>query len=133
MNGIRIQLGVPANRAGAMEDWGLVSYSEGLLLYDPARSAPGQQRLVYEIVAHEIAHMWFGNLVTHASWEEIWLNEAFATWIAIKLTDRFNPQWHVALGKRAELEPVLLRDAGPATRAIRSGPVSERAVMDVID
>ncbi len=127
------QLAVPANRSGAMEDWGLISYAEGILLYDPARSRPLQQRIVYELVAHEVAHMWFGNLVTHASWEEIWLNEAFATWIAGKLVDRFNPHWHVTLNARAELEPVLERDAGSATRAIRSGPVSERAVYDVLD
>ncbi len=85
------QLAVPANRAGAMEDWGLISYAEGILLYDPARSRPSQQSVVFGLVAHEIAHMWFGNLVTHASWEEIWLNEAFATWIANKLNGPLQP------------------------------------------
>ena len=70
-------------REGAMEDWGLISYSENAILFDPARSH-STRRNVFNIVAHEIAHQWFGNLVTAASWDEIWLNEAFATWMENK-------------------------------------------------
>ena len=124
---------VPSVREGAMEDWGLISYSEDALLYDPATSSPRTQRGVFSVVAHEIAHQWFGNLVTAASWDEIWLNEAFATWMAAKATAHFNPDWHDELERRPGLDRTMAGDMGGATRAIRSGPVSETAVFDVFD
>ncbi len=127
------QLAVPSTRWGAMEDWGLISYAEDALLFDAARSSPETQRDVFEVVAHEIAHQWFGNLVTAASWSEIWLNEAFATWLAEKAADRFNPAWQVQLHRRTPIDRTMLRDAGLATRAIRSGPVTESQVFDVFD
>ncbi len=127
------QLAVPSTRWGAMEDWGLISYSEDTLLFDPAMSSQQTQRQVFDIVAHEIAHQWFGNLVTAASWNEIWLNEAFATWLAEKVADRFNPSWQVALHRRTPIDRTMQRDASRATRAIRSGPVTEATVFDVFD
>lgn len=126
-------LAVPSNREGAMEDWGLISFAESALLFDPVTSGTQTQRLIFSIVAHEVAHQWFGNLVTAASWEEIWLNEAFATWLAEKATDRFNPEWQVPLRRRLDIEKVMARDATAATRAIRSGPVPEDRVADVFD
>ncbi|CAG1019064.1 aminopeptidase N [Burkholderiaceae bacterium] len=127
------QLAVPSTRWGAMEDWGLISYSEDALLVDRQRSSGDTMREVYETVAHEIAHQWFGNLVTAASWEEIWLNEAFATWMQTKATDRFNPGWQILLQNRLPVDRAMALDAGAATRAIRSGPVRETAVSDVFD
>ncbi len=127
------QLAVPSVRQGAMEDWGLISYSENSLLFDPARSSPETERGVFNTVAHEIAHQWFGNLVTAASWDEIWLNEAFATWMADKAMARFNPLWRTDLERRLPLDRTMAGDAGDATRAIRSGPVSEGSVFDVFD
>jgi aminopeptidase N len=127
------QLAVPAGRDGAMEDWGLISYAESVLLYDPAKSSPETKQTVFAMVAHEVAHQWFGNLVTASSWDEIWLNEAFATWLERKATARFNPDWQVGLQQRLPIDRTMTRDAGPATRAIRSGPVRESSVFDVFD
>ena len=127
------QLAVPSTRWGAMEDWGLISYAEDNLLIDPAHTNPTQQRGVFWVIAHEVAHQWFGNLVTAASWNEIWLNEAFATWMANKVMDRFNPAWQVKLNLREYLDETMATDATDATRAIRSGPVRETAVSDVFD
>jgi len=127
------QLAVPSARGGAMEDWGLISYAETALLFNPANSDPRRRREVFSTVAHEVAHQWFGNLVTAASWEEIWLNEAFATWMAEKATDHFNPQWWVSLRRRQPIDQAMVSDASSATRAIRSGPVSEDRVFDVFD
>ena len=127
------QIAVPSTRDGAMEDWGLISYNEAALLFDPLKSGPKTQRGIFSVVAHEIAHQWFGNLVTAASWEEIWLNEAFATWLAEKATDRFNPEWQVGLRRRSPIDRTMLDDAGSATRAIRSGAVGEDHVFDVFD
>jgi aminopeptidase N len=127
------QLAVAGVRDGAMEDWGLISYSEPAILFDPSRSSPKTRRWVFDTIAHEIAHQWFGNLVTAASWDEIWLNEAFATWMAAKATARFNPAWQSELHRRQWIDRAMARDATRATRAIRSGPVRESAVFDVFD
>ena len=127
------QVAVPSTRWGAMEDWGLISYAENNLLIDPAHTNPTQQRNVYWVIAHEVSHQWFGNLVTAASWNEIWLNEAFATWMANKVMDRFNPAWQVKLNLREYVDETMATDATDATRAIRSGPVRETAVSDVFD
>ena len=127
------QMAVPGTRQGAMEDWGLISYVENALLFDPARSDPETQRRVFHVVAHEIAHQWFGDLVSIASWNEIWLNEAFATWMEHKAAARFHPEWQTVLGVRRELDRTMERDATTATRAIRSGPVSEASVFAVFD
>jgi aminopeptidase N len=127
------QIAVPGVRNGAMEDWGFISYSESYLLYDPANSSIRTKQEVFEVMAHEIAHQWFGDLVTAASWDEIWLNEAFATWMSSKATARFNPDWEAPLNDVLRRQRVMRSDAGPATRAIRSGPVYETAVSDVFD
>lgn len=126
-------IAVPSTMQGAMENWGLITYTETALLYDPAKSNPRTQRAVFSVVAHETAHQWFGNLVTAASWEEIWLNEAFATWMANKATMKFNPEWHTELDGRGAIDGVMGLDVGSATRPIRSGPVSEAAVFDAFD
>jgi len=127
------QLAVPSTRFGAMEDWGLVSYTEGGLLLDPARDGVQRAIGIHTLIAHELAHQWFGNLVTAASWEEIWLNEAFATWLASEASHHFHPEWQLPLGRRAQLDRVLALDAGGATRAIRGGAVDERLVFQVFD
>ena len=127
------QLAVPSTRGGAMEDWGLISYAETALLFDPASSNEHRRMRVFETVAHEVAHQWFGNLVTAASWEEIWLNEAFATWLAEKATDKFNPDWQIQLRRRQPIDEAMANDASSATRAIRSGAVQEDRVFDVFD
>lgn len=127
------QLAVPGTRQGAMEDWGLISYNESLLLFDPARQSPEAQRRVFSVMAHEIAHQWFGNLVSPASWTDIWLNEAFATWMERKAERHFHPEWQTDLDTQDRLAHSMARDATPATRAIRSGPVGERSVFEVFD
>jgi aminopeptidase N len=127
------QIAVPGTREGAMEDWGLISYVEDALLFDPTRSDENTRRGVFTVVAHEIAHQWFGNLVSAASWDEIWLNEAFATWMEHKAGAHFHPEWQTALRERRDVDRTMARDATQATRAIRSGPVSEDSVFEVFD
>jgi hypothetical protein len=127
------QIAVPGTRQGAMEDWGLISYVEDALLFDPTRSDENTRRGVFTVVAHEIAHQWFGNLVSAASWDEIWLNEAFATWMEHKAAAHFHPEWQTALRERRDVDRTMARDATQATRAIRSGPVSEDSVFEVFD
>jgi aminopeptidase 2 len=86
---------IPDFGAGAMENWGLVTYRETALLYDPAKSSASAKERVAYVVCHELAHQWFGNLVTMTWWNELWLNEGFATAIGWQAVDHIFPEWNV--------------------------------------
>jgi puromycin-sensitive aminopeptidase len=86
---------IPDFAQGAMENVGCVTYREQVLLIDPVRSTQEEQLGVAETVAHELAHMWFGDLVTMRWWNGIWLNEAFATFMSMLAVDDFRPDWEI--------------------------------------
>lgn len=111
------QLAIPGGFGGAMENWGGITYYETALLFDPANSSAATKQRVYEVIAHEVAHQWFGDLVTMAWWDNLWLNEGFASWMGTKCTAHFNPQWEVWLEKNLPRDP---------TR--RTGIVKEQAM-----
>ena len=86
-------IAIPDFAAGAMENWGCITYRETALLVDPENSSAGTRQRVAEVVAHEMAHMWFGDLVTMEWWDDLWLNESFASWMGTKATDWAFPEW----------------------------------------
>ena len=86
-------LALPDFAAGAMENLGCITFRESLLLIDPATSTQAEQQNVADVVAHELAHMWFGDLVTMRWWNGIWLNEAFATFMELAACDAYRPEW----------------------------------------
>ncbi|RDY09549.1 Aminopeptidase M1 [Mucuna pruriens] len=88
-------IAIPDFAAGAMENYGLVTYRETALLYDDQHSAAANKQRVATVVAHELAHQWFGNLVTMEWWTHLWLNEGFATWVSYLATDSFFPEWKI--------------------------------------
>ena len=88
-------IAIPDFAAGAMENWGAITYRETALLYDPENSAAQIKQRVLEVVAHEMAHMWFGDLVTMEWWDDLWLNESFASWMGDKTVNHLYPEWQM--------------------------------------
>ena len=86
-------IAIPDFAAGAMENWGAITFRETILLYDPKTSSTRTKQYIAEVISHEIAHQWFGNLVTMKWWNDLWLNESFATFMATKIVDKFYPEW----------------------------------------
>jgi len=88
-------IAIPDFAAGAMENWGAITFREAILLYDPKTSSTRTKQYIAEVISHEIAHQWFGNLVTMKWWNDLWLNESFATFMATKIVDKFYPEWNL--------------------------------------
>jgi aminopeptidase N len=111
------QIAIPGGFGGAMENWGGITYFESILLFDPKKSSAESKEDIFAVIAHEMAHMWFGDLVTMAWWDNLWLNEGFASWMGTKCTAHFNPQWEV-----------WLRTNEPRNPARRVGIAKEQAM-----
>uniref|UniRef100_A0A9J8BVK3 Aminopeptidase n=1 Tax=Cyprinus carpio carpio TaxID=630221 RepID=A0A9J8BVK3_CYPCA len=89
------QIALPDFNAGAMENWGLITYRETALLYDEEISSNGNKERIVTIIAHELAHQWFGNLVTIRWWNDLWLNEGFASYVEYLGADKAEPTWNI--------------------------------------
>ncbi|PYL59312.1 MAG: aminopeptidase, partial [Verrucomicrobia bacterium] len=113
------QIALPGGFGGAMENWGGITYYESALLFDPKNSSTETKQNIYEVLAHEMAHQWFGDLVTMAWWDNLWLNEGFASWMGTKCTAHFNPQWEVWLRRESPRDPT--RRVGIAKEAAMEG------------
>src|SRR5438034_1555493 len=113
------QIALPGGFGGAMENWGGITYYESKLLFDSKSSSAETKQDIYEVLAHEMAHQWFGDLVTMAWWDNLWLNEGFASWMGTKCTAHFNPQWEVWLRRNLPRDPT--RRVGIAKEAAMEG------------
>jgi aminopeptidase N len=102
----------------AMENWGAIFTFERALLVDPRFTSEGTRRTSYSIVAHEMAHQWFGDLVTMAWWDDLWLNEGFASWMATKVTDKLQPDWEMLLTRVGGRERAMALDALATTHPV---------------
>ena len=119
---------VPEFPFGAMENSGLVTYREDILLVDLAAATRSKKQRNVSIIAHELAHQWYGNLVTMKWWNDLWLNEAFASWMAAKITKQLNPEFesHLDLPQNN----VMALDARLSTKPIRKPIKTEADIMD---
>jgi aminopeptidase N len=127
------QVAVPPGLFGAMENWGAIYYNEGRFLYDDAAPSLRQQQRIYGLIAHEIAHQWFGNLVTMAWWDNLWLNEGFASWMATKTAERFHPQWQARLRGALWRQEAMTDDARRTTHPIQAPVTNDARAMDLFD
>lgn len=118
---------------GAMENWGAISYMDTYILVDAAASSQTTREDVYKTIAHEIAHQWFGNIVTMAWWDNLWLNEGFASWMEMKVTDALNPEWSVWLRANAEKEAAMGLDVRKSTHPIQTKVESEGQAFSAFD
>lgn len=104
---------------GAMENWGAIFYFESEVLLDPKRASVSNQQRIYTVVAHEMAHQWFGDMVTMKWWTDLWLNEGFASWMEGKATNDLVPEWKAADASIASDREAALRiDATAATHPV---------------
>jgi puromycin-sensitive aminopeptidase len=110
-------IAIPDFEAGAMENLGAITFRESGLLVDAAKTSAETLQAVASVTAHEMAHLWFGDLVTMKWWDDLWLNEAFATWMATKAVDRLIPEWHFwdefALSRAQALQTDSLKSTRP--------------------
>jgi aminopeptidase N/puromycin-sensitive aminopeptidase len=126
-------IALPDFEAGAMENFGAITYRETDLLLDPKTATVDAKTLVSIVVAHEMAHQWFGDLVTMQWWDNIWLNEGFATWMEMKAVARLHPEWNIDQMVTSELDETLNLDAQPTTRAIRARAETRDEIEQMFD
>ena len=125
-------IAVPEFWAGAMENAGAITYKDSILLADPAATTAVQKRNLARVSAHELAHMWFGDLVTLAWWDDLWLNESFADWMGDKITQQVYPELGLEMAEMGPIDSVKNADARATTQAVRQrGTGPEDALNNV--
>jgi len=110
---------VPEFKFGAVENPGLITYKASALLLSPTDNAIDKARRIRALQAHEMGHQWFGDMVTQATWDDVWLSEGFATWFSAKVMDQEQPPARRLLASVAARERIMATDAGPKTRPVR--------------
>jgi alanyl aminopeptidase len=126
-------IAVPEFWFGAMENPGAITYADRFLLVDPKTAPILHRRAVIEVTAHELAHMWFGDLVTMAWWDDIWLNESFASWMGDKVTHETFPETDIAVRSVQGAQYAMETDARLTTRVVRQPVKATDNLMQIFD
>ncbi len=126
-------IGIPDFEAGAMENFGAITYRETTLLLDDKDASTNARKHVAETVAHEMAHQWFGDMVTMQWWDNLWLNEGFATWMEDKAADEWHPEWNFPQDVADSLDGTLNYDAGRTTHPIRQAAETPAEIAELFD
>ena len=126
-------VGLPDFEAGAMENTAAIFYRESLLFIDDKNSSVDSHQQVFEVLAHEMAHQWFGDLVTMKWWDNIWLNEGFATWMALKPSQALHPEWNANLDAVQATDQALTLDALLNTHPIRAKAETPEEINALFD
>jgi len=125
-------IAIPDFEAGAMENFGAITYRETDLLVDDEDGLNAKKN-VASVVAHEMAHQWFGDMVTMQWWDNLWLNEGFATWMQDKAAGEWHPDWNYPQGVATELDGTLNTDASRTTRTIRATADTPAQIAEMFD
>jgi aminopeptidase N len=126
-------IAIPDFEAGAMENFGAITYRETAMLVNEKTASVDQKKVIAVDVAHEMAHQWFGDMVTMQWWNNIWLNEGFATWMSNKPLAAWKPEWKIPQDQAEELNGTLDLDAAPVTRAIRARAETPQEINEMFD
>jgi len=126
-------IGIPDFEAGAMENFGAITYRESDMLLDSSHASVGAQRRVGLVVAHEMAHQWFGDMVTLKWWDNTWLNEGFATWMEAKPLEAWKPEWNMTQEVANDNQGTLNLDAQRITRTIRAKADTPDEINEMFD
>ncbi len=124
---------LPDFEAGAMENFGCITYRETDLLVDAKQGSVDAKKRVAIVVAHEMAHQWFGDMVTMQWWDNLWLNEGFATWMETKAAQQWHPEWHFDQDAAQDLDTTLNLDAEATTRTIRAKATTPDEINEMFD
>jgi len=117
----------------AMEHPGLVTYGAGFFLMKPDESSLNIKRTATSVIAHELAHQWFGDLVTTAWWDDIWLNEGFASWMANKILNEYHPEWKMNLSELNAYQNAMATDELVSSRKVRQPILSDDDIQNAFD
>ncbi|WP_407156404.1 M1 family metallopeptidase [Bradyrhizobium sp. STM 3557] len=126
-------IAVPGGYGGAMENWGGITFFESRLLFDPATDSDAHRRDIFSVIAHEMAHQWFGDLVTMGWWDNLWLNEGFASWMQEKAAEHFHPQWRSWLNGYGQKQVAMALDARRTSHPIQQTVADESEAMLAFD
>jgi aminopeptidase N len=124
---------VPDFAAGAMENTAAIFYRETLLLADPKNASTSMRKSIGQVLAHEMAHQWFGDLVTMRWWDDIWLNEGFANWMETKPLKAWKPEWHMELDEVQSNQSAMSLDSLKNTRPIRAEAWTPAEISELFD
>lgn len=126
-------IGLPDFSAGAMENTGCITYRDVLLLIDEKQGSVDLKKTIADVIAHEMAHQWFGDLVTMKWWDDVWLNEGFATWMSSKPVQAWKPEWNAKLDTVSGTGGTLNVDALANTRPIHQAAETPAQIQELFD
>jgi alanyl aminopeptidase len=127
------QIAVPEYVYGAMENAGLITYTDRPLLMDPEKPSFVARRRLANVMAHEMAHMWYGDLVTMSWWDDLWLNESTADWICARIAHHVFPEFRLNLQESREIKAAMRSDALPSITAIKRPVTAETELSQLAD
>jgi aminopeptidase N/puromycin-sensitive aminopeptidase len=126
-------IGLPDFSAGAMENTGCITFREVILLIDEKQGSVDLKKTIASVIAHEMAHQWFGDLVTMKWWDDVWLNEGFATWMSSKPVEAWKPEWNFNLDDVSQTEGTLNTDSLATTRPIHQAAETPAQILELFD